>query len=123
VVTSRQLFAMPDNRLKISRLRNIPYASSIQETLPFDQSFDVEYRYEGVCNQVVVQPILLHSIVIFLVSFPEGDGESMALVYNAKNEWSDIERESTGHTESIGLAIEHYYSNRFLFSASSRVLN
>jgi hypothetical protein len=38
----------------------------------------------------------------------------MALVYNKKESWSDIEQESTGLTEAIGLAIENYYSSRYL---------
>jgi hypothetical protein len=101
-------------RLKLNRLRNIPYASSIQELLPFDQSFEVEYLFEGGWNWIVVKPILVHSVVIFLVHFPEDGGESMALVYNKRDTWSDIEKESTGQTEAIGLAIESYYSNRYL---------
>ena len=79
-------------RLKLNRLRNIPYASSIQETLAFDQAFETEYAYEGKWNLVMVKPILVHSVVIFLVQFPEGDGSSMALVYNTRDEWSDIEK-------------------------------
>ncbi len=101
-------------RLKLNRLKNIPYASSIQESLPFDQSFDLEYSFERQWNWVVVKPILVYSVVIFLVYFPEGEGESVALVYNKKDSWSDIEKESTGQTEAIGLAIENYYSNRYL---------
>jgi len=38
----------------------------------------------------------------------------MALVYNKKDIWSDIEKESTGLTEAIGAAIEQYYSTRYL---------
>ena len=101
-------------RLKLNRLRNIPYASSIQELLPFDQSFEVEYLFEGRWNWIVIKPILVHSVVIFLVHFPEDSGESMALVYNKRDTWSDIEKESTGQTEAIGMAIENYYSNRYL---------
>lgn len=108
-------------RLKLNRLRNIPYASSIQETLPFDQTFETEYVYEGECSLVMVKPILVHSVVIFLVQFPEGEGNSMALVYNTKDEWSDIEKESTGETEAIGLAIEKYYSKRYLPSTPSHL--
>jgi hypothetical protein len=110
-------------RLKLNRLKNIPYASSVQETLPFDQAFEVEYVYEGDWNLVVVKPILVHSVVIFLVQFPEGEGNSMALVYNTKDEWSDIEKESTDETEAIGLAIEKYYSKRYLLSTPSHLLN
>jgi hypothetical protein len=47
----------------------------------------------------------------------------MALVYNTKDEWSDIEKESTGETEAIGGAIEKYYSNRYLLSTPSHLLN
>jgi hypothetical protein len=47
----------------------------------------------------------------------------MALVYNSRDEWSDIEKESTGETEAIGLAIEKYYSKRYLLSTPSHVLN
>jgi hypothetical protein len=101
-------------RLKLNRLRNIPYASSIQESLPFEGSFEVEYFFEGQGNTVVVKPILVNTVVIFLVHFPEGGTGSMALVYNKKDVWSDIEKESTGQTEAIGNAIETYYSNRYL---------
>jgi hypothetical protein len=110
-------------RLKLNRLRNIPYASSIQETLPFDQSFEMEYMYQGKWNLAMVKPILVHSVVIFLVNFPDGETESMALVFNTRDEWSDIEKESTGQTEAIGLAIEQYYSDRYLLSTPSLFLN
>jgi len=101
-------------RLRLNRLRNIPYASSIQESLPFESSFEVEYRFSNLWNWVVVQPIVVNTIVIFLVNFPDGDEEPMALVYNKKDIWSDIEKESTGLTEAIGAAIEQYYSSRYL---------
>jgi hypothetical protein len=101
-------------RLRLNRLRNIPYASSIQESLPFEGSFEVEYRFNGEWNWVVVQPMLVNSVVIFLVHFPDGMEEPMALVYNKKDIWSDIEKESTGLTEVIGAAIEQYYSTRYL---------
>jgi hypothetical protein len=101
-------------RLKLNRLRNIPYASSIQEFLPFEKSFELEYFFENQWNLIVVKPILINTVVIFLVHFPEGGEESMALVYNKKDIWSDIERESTGQTEAIGLAIENYYSDCYL---------
>jgi hypothetical protein len=101
-------------RLKLNRLRNIPYASSIQEFLPFEKSFELEYFFEDQWNLIVVKPILINTVVIFLVHFPEGSEESMALVYNKKDIWSDIERESTGQTEAIGLAIENYYSDCYL---------
>jgi hypothetical protein len=101
-------------RLRLNRLRNIPYASSIQESLPFESSFEVEYLFSGQWNWVVVKPILINTVVIFLVNFPEGHDEPMALVYNKKDVWSDIEKESTGLTEAIGAAIEQYYSSRYL---------
>ena len=101
-------------RLRINRLRNISYASSVQESLSFDVSFEVPYFIGGQGNNIVVKPILVNTVVIFLVNFPEGEEEPMALVYNKKDTWADIERESTGLTESIGAAIESYYSNRFL---------
>jgi hypothetical protein len=100
--------------LKLNRLRNIPYASSIQESLPFEQSFDVECYYEGKWHLIVVKPILINTLVIFLVYFPEGEWDSLALVYNKKDEWSDIEQEPTRLTEAIGGAIENYYSSRYL---------
>jgi hypothetical protein len=100
--------------LKLNRLRNIPYASSIQESLPFEKSFDVEYFFEGQWNLVVIKPILITTLVVFLVHFPEGDRDSIALVYNKKEAWSDIERESTRQTDAIGTAIENYYSSRYL---------
>ena|ERR1700742_2952420 len=101
-------------RLKLNRLRNIPYASSIQESLPFDTSFEVEYLFEGKGEMVVVKPILINTVVIFLVHFPDNQSRSMALVYNKRDTWSDIEKESTGLTEAIGLAIENYYAHRYL---------
>ena len=101
-------------RLKLNRLKNIPYASSIQEHLPFEKTFEVEYFFEGQWNPVVVKPILVNTVVIFLVSFPEGEVESMALVYNKKDIWADIEKESTGLTEAVGMAIENYYSDCYL---------
>jgi hypothetical protein len=110
-------------RLKINRLRNIPYASSLQETLPFDQAFEIGYVYAGEWNLIMVKPILVHSVIIFLVRFPDGEGDSMALVYNTKDEWSDIEKESTCQTGAIGQAIEKYYSKRYLPSTSSHLLN
>ena len=110
-------------RLKLNRLRIIPYASSIQETLPPDQAFEMEYMYCGEWNLVMVKPILVHSVVIFLVQFPDAEAGSMALVYNTKDEWSDIEKESTSETEAIGMAIEKYYSKRYLLSTPSHLLN
>lgn len=101
-------------RLKLNRLRNIPYASSVQEFLPFEKSFELEYFFDSQWNLIVVKPILISTVVIFLVHFPESSEESMALVYNKKDTWSDIERESTGQTEAIGLAIENYYSDCYL---------
>jgi len=79
-------------RLRLNRLRNIPYASSIQELLPFESSFEMEYSFNGQWNWVVVKPILINTVVIFLVQFPEADDEPMALVYNKKDVWSDIEK-------------------------------
>jgi hypothetical protein len=110
-------------RLKINGLTNISYAAAIQESLPFDQSFEVEYLFERQWNRIVVKPILIHSVVIFLVNFPDGDRESMALVYNERDTWSDIEKESTGETAAIGVAIENYYSNRYLPVPPSHLLN
>jgi len=101
-------------RLRLNRLRNIPCASSIQESLPSESSFEVEYRFNDLWNWVVVQPIVVNTIVIFLINFPDGDEDPMALVYNKKDIWSDIEKESTGLTEAIGAAIEQYYSSRYL---------
>jgi len=101
-------------RLKLNRLKNIPYASSIQEHLPFEKSFEVEYFFEASWNLVAVKPILVNTVVIFLVSFPEGEAESMALVYNNNDIWADIEKESTGLTDAVGAAIENYYSARYL---------
>jgi hypothetical protein len=105
---------MPDFRLKINGLTNIAYASSIQESLALETSFEVEYFLNGQGSLIMVKPILLGTVVIFLVHFPGTDRQSMALVYNKKESWSDIEKESTGLTEAIGEAIEHYYSTRYL---------
>ncbi|HTR30586.1 MAG TPA: hypothetical protein VMH27_15040 [Puia sp.] len=110
-------------RLKLNRLKDISYASSVQVTLAFEQPFEMEYAYCGQWNLVMVKPILLQSVVIFLIQFTEGGADPMALVYNAREEWSDIEKESTRETSAIGLAIENHYSNRYLLSAPSHVLN
>jgi hypothetical protein len=101
-------------RLRLNRLRNIPYASSIQESLPFESSFEVEYLFSGKWSWVMVKPIVINTVVIFLVHFLESYDEPMALVYNKKDVWSDIEKESSGLTEAIGVAIEQYYSTRYL---------
>ncbi|HWB93129.1 MAG TPA: hypothetical protein VG605_14805 [Puia sp.] len=101
-------------RLRLNGLKNIPYASSIQLHLPFEKSFELEYLFEGLRNPIVVKPILVNNIVIFLVHFPCGETESMALVYNKKDTWADIEKESTGLTEAVGQAIEDHYSDCYL---------
>jgi hypothetical protein len=102
-------------RLKINRLRNAPYSSSVRETSLFGRPFGVEYFFNGAGNPVVVKPILLNTVVIFLIHFPAGtEDDFMALVYNKKDVWSDIEKESTGLAEAIGSAIEAYYSNFYL---------
>lgn len=101
-------------RLKLNRLKNIPYASSIQEHLPLEKDFEVEYFYNGNWSPVIVKAILVNTVVIFLASFPEGEAGPMALVYNKKETWADIEKESTGLTEAIGAAIESYYSGCYL---------
>ncbi|HMH21658.1 MAG TPA: hypothetical protein VK563_07775 [Puia sp.] len=95
-------------------MRNIPFASSVQKSLSFDSSFEVGYFFGGQGNFIVAKPILINAVVIFLVHFPEGEEEPMAIVYNEKDAWSDIEKESTGLTEAIGAAIETYYSTRYL---------
>jgi hypothetical protein len=109
--------------LRINGLTNVPYAAALQASLPFDQSFEVEYLFNRQWNMVIVKPILVHSVVIFLVNFPGRDGDSMALVYNEKDTWSDIEKESTRQTTAIGIAIENYYSNRYLPVPPSHLLN
>ena len=114
---------MPDFRLKINMLRNIAYASSVQEALPLEATFEVEYFFNGQGNLIMVKPILLGTVVVFLVHFPEAGGQSMALVYNKKESWSDIEKESTGLTEAIGEAIENYYSSRYLPWSSNQKEN
>ena len=101
-------------RLKLNRLRNIPYASSVQESLPFESSFEVEYFFNGQWDLIVVKPIQINKVVIFLVNFTDKSEEPIALVYNKKDTWSDIEKESTGLTEALGAAIENYYSSRYL---------
>jgi hypothetical protein len=101
-------------RLKLNRLRNIPYASSIQGQLPFEKSFGLEYFFEGVWHPVIVMPILINTVVIFLVHFPEGETDPMALVYNKKDIWADIEKEATGLTEAVGQAIENHYTDVYM---------
>ena len=110
-------------RLRLNRLKNIPYASSIQEHLPFEKSFELEYVFDGLRNTVVVKPILVNTVVIFLVHFPGGEADPMALVYNKRDTWSDIEKESTGQTDAIGMAIENYYSDRYLPAQPAHLLN
>ena len=106
--------------LKRKGLRNIPYGSSIQESLRCEESFELEYFFEGQGNFVVVEPIAVNTVVIFLVHFPEGGRDSMALVYNKKDVWSDIDKESTGLTKAIGNAIGTYYSNRYLLRSNAQ---
>jgi len=101
-------------RLRLNRLKNIAYATSIQANLPFELSFELEYFIGGSGSMVVVQPMLVNNVVIFLVHFPDGESEPMALVYNKKDTWADIEKESTGLTEAVGQAIEDYYSDCYL---------
>ncbi|HVS98448.1 MAG TPA: hypothetical protein VHE54_18275 [Puia sp.] len=111
---------MSGYRLRLNRLKNIPYASSIQETLPFERTFELEYFFGGSRNNVVVQPMLVNNVVIFFVHFPAGESEPMALVYNKKDTWADIEKESTGLTEAVGQAIEDHYSECYLPWQASR---
>ena len=101
-------------RLKLNRLKNIPYASFIQKSPGGENFFEAEYFFEGYWSFIIVKPVVIDTIVIFLVHFPEGERDSMALVYNTKDAWSDIEKESTGLTEVIGAAIENYYSSLYL---------
>ncbi len=101
-------------RLKLNRLKNIPYASSVQGSLSFEKAFDLEFFFEGSWKLISVKPILVNAVVIFLVHFPGKEDEPMALVYNKRDTWSDIERESTGLTDAIGLSIENYYSDCYL---------
>jgi hypothetical protein len=104
-------------RLKLNRLKNIPYASSVQQHLPFEKTFELEFFFDGRWSLVVVNPILINSVVIFLVSFPEGESEPMALVYNMKDAWADIEKESTGLTDAVGAAIENHYAECYLWDS------
>jgi hypothetical protein len=105
---------MSDFGLKINRLRGISYSAALQDYLASEVFFEVEYFFHGQGNYVVVQPILISNVVVFLVHSPGGDEPSMALVYNKKDVWSDIEKGSTGLTGAIGAAIENYYSTRYL---------
>jgi len=100
-------------RLKLNRLRNTPYADPIQGALSFEIAFETEYYYNGKGAFMTVRPIIIHNMVIFLVIFPEGEQEALALVYNKRDTWSDIEKESTALTEAVGGAIEHYYSHGY----------
>lgn len=100
-------------RLRLNRLKNIPYASSIQGSLPSENSFEVEYLFNGRWNWIMVKPMVIGTVVIFLVNFLESYDDPMALVYNKKDIWSDIEKESSGLTEALGEAIERYYSTRY----------
>ena len=105
---------MADSRLKINRLKNISFASSIQESLPLESSFEAECFFKGNGNLMLVKPIMIGMVVVFLVHFQDKTIPAMALVYNKKDSWSDIERESSGLTEAVGDAIEKYYSSRYM---------
>ncbi|MDR3715377.1 MAG: hypothetical protein P4L51_21430 [Puia sp.] len=91
-------------------MKNIAYATFLQESLPIDTSFSTECFFRGTWNAIVVKPMLVGNIVIFLVQYAGGE-ESMALVYNEKDSWSDIGKESTRLTEAVGTAIESYYAD------------
>jgi hypothetical protein len=110
-------------RLKINGLESVPHAFAIQRALASEATFEVEYFFKGQANYIVVQPMLVSNVIIFLVHFPGGEESSMALVYNSRDEWSDIERESTGLTEAIGHAIENYYCHFYLPTASTQKEN
>ncbi len=92
----------------------MPYPASLSGSPSYDSMFEVEYYFRGMGNMITVQPVLISNTVVFLVHFADGEESSMALMYNKKNTWSDIEKESTGLTEAIGNAIENYYSTRQL---------
>jgi hypothetical protein len=109
-----QFIIMSGFRLRLNSLKNIPCASSIQEQLPFEKSFELEYCFDGAWHPVVVKPILINTVVIFLAHFPDGETDPMALVYNKKDVWADIEKESTGLTEAVGRAIENYYTQVYM---------
>jgi hypothetical protein len=103
---------MPGFRSQLNRLKKISLASSARGSLFFESSFEAEYLTKQGWRMVIVRPILIGNVVIFLVNFPEEEEESLALVYTKKDAWSDIEKESTGLTETVGTAIENYYSTR-----------
>jgi hypothetical protein len=105
---------MSDFRMKINMLNCMPYLPSLSGYPSYDSFFEVEYYFGGMGNMIRVQPVLISNTVVFLVHFAGGEEPSAALMYNKKNEWSDIEKESTGLTEAIGNAIENYYSTRQL---------
>jgi hypothetical protein len=107
-------------RLKINGLDGVPHAFAIQRALYSETAFEVEYFFKGQANYIAVQPMLVSNVIVFLVHFPGGEESSMALVYNTRDEWSDIERESTGLTEAIGQAIENYYYHSYLPGSSIR---
>lgn len=105
---------MSDFRTKINMLKCMPHPASLSGSPSFDSFFEVEYYFGGTGKLITVQPILLSNTVVFLVHFAGGEELSAALMYNKRNEWSDIEKESTGVTQAIGNAIENYYSTRQL---------
>jgi hypothetical protein len=105
---------MSSFRLKINELRNISYTTAVQGVLSSETFFEVEYFFNGQGKPIMVQPILISNVVVFLVHFPGREEPSMALVYNKKDAWSDIEKESTGLTEAIGAAIENHYATCYL---------
>ncbi|SRR5258708_39729227 len=107
-------------RSQLNRLINMPGAASIGDPYWQETSFEVEYYFKGRGNYALVRPILVNTVVIFLVNFPEQEECPMALVYNKKDAWSDIEKESTTRTEAVGAAIENYYSRMYLSGSDHR---
>ncbi|MDP4151798.1 MAG: hypothetical protein Q8927_03725 [Bacteroidota bacterium] len=110
-------------RLRINGLESVPHAFAIQRALANETAFEVQYFFKGQGNYIVVQPMLVSNVIVFLVHFPAGEESSMALVYNTRDEWSDIGKESTGLTEAIGQAIENYYYHSYLPGSSMQKEN
>lgn len=99
-------------RSRLNRLGSDSDSTSKHSSFLFEHSFETEYYFEHRWRRIVVKPILVNDVVIFLVNFPVEFLEPIALVYNERDSWSDIEKECTGRTASIGASIEQYYSTR-----------
>ncbi|MHA4807780.1 hypothetical protein ACX0G9_06725 [Flavitalea flava] len=98
----------------------MPYASSMMELVTMVDKFEFECFFDRRWHIIKVRPMLINSIAVFMVYFSDGEAPPMALVYNNKNIWANIENESmednsnANMTRAIGSGIEQFYSTRYL---------